>query len=195
VTSEREGKNFRLLGEPLPLELANTIVGERSDGIDDLLVDPDDVVAWMIAEGLTAPDNPQQAREELVSLRDAVRVTADAVIGERRPSATSLHRLNEFAARPPTSPILRDRRGRLDALEYEGGAPLDVALARIARDAVRLFGGPDASRIKKCQGPGCLMLFVATNPRRRWCSPQLCGNRVRVARHYQRSRAERAPLG
>ncbi|MDP9487892.1 MAG: CGNR zinc finger domain-containing protein, partial [Actinomycetota bacterium] len=38
--------------------------------------------------------------------------------------------------------------------------------------------------------PGCLRLFVATNLRRRWCS-ESCGNRARVARHYERNRASR----
>jgi predicted RNA-binding Zn ribbon-like protein len=33
------------------------------------------------------------------------------------------------------------------------------------------------------------MLFLPAHPRRRWCSPQLCGNRVRVARYYRRHRS------
>ncbi|MFC9257709.1 CGNR zinc finger domain-containing protein [Amycolatopsis thailandensis] len=31
------------------------------------------------------------------------------------------------------------------------------------------------------------MLFVAANSRRVWCTPSLCGNRVRVARHANRA--------
>ncbi|MFF4211720.1 CGNR zinc finger domain-containing protein [Streptomyces sp. NPDC001796] len=33
------------------------------------------------------------------------------------------------------------------------------------------------------------MLFLPAHPRRRWCSAARCGNRVRVARHYQRRKA------
>jgi predicted RNA-binding Zn ribbon-like protein len=189
MAPEMKPRSFRLLGGPLALELANTVVARSANGIDDRLADPNDAVEWLIAEGLTPPDDPEGAFAELISLRNAVRETAEALIAGRRPSATSLHLLNEVAAQPATTPILRYRQGRLDLLEYESGTPLDVAVARIARDAVRLFGGPLGSRIKQCQGPGCLMLFVADNPRRQWCSPQLCGNRVRVARHYKRSRA------
>jgi predicted RNA-binding Zn ribbon-like protein len=29
------------------------------------------------------------------------------------------------------------------------------------------------------------MLFLPVNARRRWCSPAVCGNRVRVARYYE----------
>jgi predicted RNA-binding Zn ribbon-like protein len=50
----------------------------------------------------------------------------------------------------------------------------------------RLIGGLDRERLRRCDGPGCVLFFVATNPRRRWCSPAICGNRVRVARHYDR---------
>jgi len=49
-----------------------------------------------------------------------------------------------------------------------------ATLASIARAAIELLGG---------------LVFVAENPRRRWCSAAVCGNRVRVARHYAR-RAE-----
>jgi predicted RNA-binding Zn ribbon-like protein len=186
----RERTRFRLLGEPLPLELANTVVGRHSDATEDLLADPDDLVEWMLAEGLTPPDEPDdRALQELVSLRDAVRGTAEALIAGRRPSAASLHTLNEVAAGPQTAPILRYRKGQLDVLEYERGSPLDVALARISREAVRLFGGPSAAQIKQCERPGCPVLFIAGNARRRWCSSQLCGNRVRVARHYKRTQA------
>lgn len=189
MTPTSDRTRFRLLGEPLALELANTVPRRHAGGADDLLGNPNDAVAWLVAEGLSRPDDPDLAFAELVALRNAVRDTAEALIAKRRPSADSLHTLNEVAARRPTTPIIRYRRGRLEVVENLWGAPLDDALGRIARDAVRLFGGPQASRIKQCEGPGCLLLFAATTPRRRWCSSQFCGNRVRVARHYKKARA------
>jgi predicted RNA-binding Zn ribbon-like protein len=30
------------------------------------------------------------------------------------------------------------------------------------------------------------MLFIASDPRRRFCTQNICANRVRVARHYRR---------
>ncbi|WP_139810547.1 CGNR zinc finger domain-containing protein, partial [Mycobacterium avium] len=38
----------------------------------------------------------------------------------------------------------------------------------------------------RCANPDCSMLFLATNPRRSWCTANICGNRARVARHYHR---------
>jgi predicted RNA-binding Zn ribbon-like protein len=53
-----------------------------------------------------------------------------------------------------------------------------------------LLAGPDASRIRACQAPGCVLFFLAERRRRDWCSPA-CGNRARVARHYRRQRQRR----
>ena len=178
---------FRHLGEPLALELANTIPREWNDETEDLIRDPNDAVAWLVAEGLPRPDDPELAFEELLSLRSAIRVTTEALISDSRPTADALHTLNEVAARGPSTPLIRYRRGGLNVVENLWATPLDDALGRIARDAVRLLGGPRGSQIKQCEGPGCLLLFVASNPRRRWCSSRLCGNRVRVARHQKRS--------
>jgi predicted RNA-binding Zn ribbon-like protein len=186
---ENERARFRLLDEPMALELANTVPGRHASGVYDLLGNQNDAVAWLVAEGFPPPSDPDLAFAELVTLRDAVRDTAEALIARRRPSARSLETINEVAARRPATPFVRYRKGRLEVAENRSGTPLDDALGRIARDAVNLFGGPRASHIKRCEGPGCQVLFAAANPRRRWCSPQLCGNRVRVARHYERSRA------
>jgi predicted RNA-binding Zn ribbon-like protein len=66
-------------------------------------------------------------------------------------------------------------------------APGEVALSAVAEAAVRLFGGSDRPAIRACPGPACVLYFVRDHPRREWCSAA-CGNRARVARHYQRHR-------
>ncbi|MEV6134662.1 CGNR zinc finger domain-containing protein [Nocardia sp. NPDC051990] len=34
-----------------------------------------------------------------------------------------------------------------------------------------------------------VLLFLRLHPRRRWCASERCGNRVRVARYYQRHKS------
>jgi predicted RNA-binding Zn ribbon-like protein len=94
--------------------------------------------------------------------------------------------LNTVAAAPP---LVR-------ALHPEGGTRLvdptaAAALATLARDAVDLFGGRYAHRIRVCAAEDCGLLFVdASRPgRRRWCSMERCGNLAKVRGH----RARRAP--
>ena len=64
--------------------------------------------------------------------------------------------------------------------------PADVVAFARAHLEGGLLADPAAGRVRGCEGPGCLLLFLPAHPRRRWCSPDLCGNRVRVARHYRR---------
>jgi len=64
--------------------------------------------------------------------------------------------------------------------------PVTSAMAVIARSTIDLLCDHH-DRIRRCQAPGCPALFVASDPRRRWCSIR-CGNRVRVARHAARRR-------
>jgi predicted RNA-binding Zn ribbon-like protein len=189
LSADTGGPRIHLLGEPISLELANTVSAPEGSGQADLLAAADDAADWLEAAGFSRPERPDLALAELRSLREAVRGTAELLLADRRPSAEFLHTLNEVAGRRPTTPIIRYRRGGLEVVENLSGTALEDALGQIARDAARLFGGPDAGRIKPCEGPGCPRLFLAAQPRRRWCSPRLCGNRVRVARHYRRSRA------
>jgi predicted RNA-binding Zn ribbon-like protein len=46
--------------------------------------------------------------------------------------------------------------------------------------------------LRRCANPTCSMLFVAPNARRIWCTANICGNRTRVARHYERTHAATA---
>jgi predicted RNA-binding Zn ribbon-like protein len=65
----------------------------------------------------------------------------------------------------------------------------DGVLAQVAEDAVDLFTGPRRADLRACHGPGCVRYFLHDHPRREWCSSG-CGNRARVARHYQRHRGD-----
>jgi predicted RNA-binding Zn ribbon-like protein len=68
--------------------------------------------------------------------------------------------------------------------EY-GGNP---KLAFIATQAAASLSDPSqVSRLRRCANPACSMIFMAVNPRRSWCAPGVCGNRVRVARHHRRA--------
>jgi predicted RNA-binding Zn ribbon-like protein len=67
-----------------------------------------------------------------------------------------------------------------------GGNP---NLAAIAREGIALLADPRrSSQLRRCANPTCSMVFIAENSRRMWCAPNVCGNRARVARHYQRQR-------
>ena len=95
--------------------------------------------------------------------------------------------VNGHAVRPDLPPQLGVEDGR-PVVATPAAADAPSALATVARDAVRLLGGPQAARIKECEHPDCSLLFVdeTQSGRRRWCSMGRCGNRVKTAGYRAR---------
>jgi predicted RNA-binding Zn ribbon-like protein len=62
------------------------------------------------------------------------------------------------------------------------------ALALLARDGIDVLTGPDAHRLRQCEADPCGTFFFdsARGPHRRWCSSEMCGNRVRVSAYRAR---------
>jgi predicted RNA-binding Zn ribbon-like protein len=186
---------FLLLGEPLALDLVNTLVPAGYGG--DLVATPDRVVEWLQVEADRLPADALEPPEvpDLAALREALRELFDAALDGTPPSPAPLSRVNGASRACPRHLELEWAAGggpRVRA--YRGGRRErrsgDALLAEIARSGIELLGGPDRDRLRRCQGAGCTLLFVATHPGRRWCAPHLCGNRVRVARHYRRRRRD-----
>jgi predicted RNA-binding Zn ribbon-like protein len=190
-----------LLGEPLPVELMNTIWADR-DGVHDALSGSEALAAWLAAVG----DRRGDARPtpELVDgfrrLRDALReLAAIATDDDRRPSSAppdldqALAAVNDACAQAPSWSRLSWSEGGEPVRETRSaGPPPEVALAAIAEQAVELFAGPARTQLRACHAPKCVLYFLRDHPRREWCSAG-CGNRARVARHYQRHRAVAGP--
>jgi predicted RNA-binding Zn ribbon-like protein len=65
----------------------------------------------------------------------------------------------------------------------DGGAAL---LASLPESAAEYLASDLLAKTRRCEAPDCDLLFSQTHPRRRWCSPTVCGNRTRVARYYDR---------
>ena len=183
-----------LIGEPLAVDLANTLVVHEDADTVDFLVTPGGLSDWLELEserleGWTPVTESDLS--EFRALRAAVREMFEALLSGSAPPEGGVREINTASARGPTYPELDDSgaepRVRTRSAAYASSAS---SLAAIARSAVDLAGGPARKRLRVCEAPGCPRLFVATNPRRRWCS-ESCGNRARVARHYERHRASR----
>lgn len=185
---------FLLLGEPLAIDLVNTLVPPAYGG--DLVATRNRVLEWLQAEAIRLPADglelPQV--EDLVGLREALRSLFSAALDGTTPPVWSLRIVNS-ASRAGARYVelewtagVGPRARAHPARRRDGGRPGVALLAEIARSGIELLGGPDRDKLRRCGGPGCSLLFVATNLQRRWCAAYLCGNRVRVARHYDRTR-------
>ena len=184
---------YPALGEPLAIELANTLFTDGSRPLDALTTPPA-LRRWLEtnAERLDSPPPRRLSARELErarELRTTIRtLLATALDGHPPPSATIAH-LNQLAALAPTTARLDWPPGKPPKayLCLNGTGRLDALLALLAQSAIDVLGGSGAGRLRRCQAPGCINYYLKDHSRRAWCSPK-CGNRVRVARHYHRRR-------
>lgn len=189
--TRRGGPIFRWLGEPLAIDLANTVMVVRESEAVDLIDDPEDLHRWLTAERERLGDCGLAVahQHEVLALRDAVRSLLTSSIQGATPSVQALEMLNTCSAAAPIAPQLitaNDRRLRV--VERAGDSdPVAELLGRLARSAIALLAGPAHEQPKMCTAPSCGMFFLGP---RRWCCAA-CGNRARAARHYERTRAQR----
>lgn len=177
---------FPLLGEPLALDLVNTRV-RQGDGELEYLTDPTALDTWMAtqADRLTwTHDCTEKDLSSALGLREAIGGLLDSLdIGEEPRRAIDV--LNA-ALRDYRGPELVWADGAFEISAPDRAGQFAGVLHVVAADAVRLVAGPSARLVRTCAHPECSLRFVATNPRRRWCSTSSCGNRARVARSYTR---------
>jgi predicted RNA-binding Zn ribbon-like protein len=180
-----------LVGEPLAVDLANTLLVYEDGDTVDFLVTLGGLSDWLELESERldgwAPVTDSDLSESR-ALRAAIRELFEALLSGSAPPEGGVREINAASARAPIHPEL-DCSGTRPRVRMSGPAHGTAAsFAAVARSAIDLAGGPARERLRVCEAPGCPRLFVATNPRRRWCS-EPCGNRARVARHYERHRA------
>lgn len=165
------------------LELLTT-GGSRHHPWYETLRAPEDLRAWLTICRLhidtrVADDDMPAARQ----LRSAIWAAALAKIAGRPLPRLSIAMINELAAPAPPTPLLAGER-RSWAIAATGAQ----ALSAIARDAIDIFGGPYAERVRECASDNCALVFVdLSRPgRRRWCSMERCGNRAKQRTRHGR---------
>jgi predicted RNA-binding Zn ribbon-like protein len=179
----------------LGLALVNTELAHRGEPID-LLVDREAAGAWLEARGLGGAAATRISDDDLAglrALRSAIRAALVARIAGKSLDPDNLATMNAASAVGPRAPRLT---WAADGPELEWASPrpgtgVDVAAATIAADAIDLVSSPLGDALRACEAQGCVRIFLQDHGRRRWCS-RACGDRVRVARHYEKSRRELA---
>jgi predicted RNA-binding Zn ribbon-like protein len=174
------------------LALANTELSPRGHTLE-LLPDGPALARWLRAHHLPAPPAAAIGEPDLDrvrALRTAIRDVFAARAGRVRAPHTAVSAVNRAAALTPRVPrLVWGAAGPRDEPSWPGAPdPLEIALATIAADAIATVLGTTGERLRACEAHGCNRLFIQDHGRRRWCS-RTCGDRVRFARHYQRTHA------
>ncbi|MFG2222928.1 CGNR zinc finger domain-containing protein [Streptomyces sp. NPDC048644] len=151
---------------------------------DDLLSTPRALAAWLYARELLPADS-RVSGQDLARARDL-----------RAQLRAALSRGEDPEAADGGSPQGIRLSFRLSAAPGEpprlvpAGADVDGALGHIALSAARAVTSGAWGRLKMCEAPDCHWVFYdKSRPGRgRWCSAELCGNRMKTRAYRRRQR-------
>lgn len=196
------GSKFLFLGNRACLDFANTQVVDGGRPVD-LLGGFADLVVWLSEAGLLDADAAEEALGRwdrtpegerafgrALSFRAALRGAFERVVEDEPVPRDAVDEVNTLlAGRLGRDELVEsgegfERRFRWEAREAEH------LLAPVADSAADLFSRDDASLVKRCENPECVLFFYDTskNHARRWCSMATCGNRMKVRAHLERVR-------
>jgi len=191
---------FLFVGNQVALDFVNTRPVQNDEPME-LLPDFPALIRWFQAASLMTSReaaNLQQhwgqstrARhvlEAMRALRERLRKEILSWEGGGAVHHSAVDELNRLMAEHPMRTRLKEK-GHLPSTElwFEPHQPEDL-FAPLAHSAAMLFANVDRNRVRKCDQ--CVLHFHDTSKKgtRRWCSMQLCGNRLKVAAYAARQR-------
>jgi predicted RNA-binding Zn ribbon-like protein len=175
---------FVLIGEPLAIDLANTIKTAAGTKVDLLSEDARNTAFWSFESHRLPEFAGVPSLSECHALRSALRSLLTRVESGAAPEAWAVSYVNEVSRRARLATELEiSGPSLMTKTRWQADDAADITLSAVAQSAIDFITGPLASRLRVCAAPQCSMMFVATNSKRRWCTPNGCGNRERVARH------------
>jgi predicted RNA-binding Zn ribbon-like protein len=183
-----QAAGFPIGGETLAVDLAKSVVMVRPEPRDLLADEVESEGFWVLhaavlPDGWAVPDLRATRR-----LRHVVRPLLDAARQGGLLPPQDLFAPNAFSERTwVTLSLAIDPQAAWLLDRWHAHNSVDFTLGAVARSAIELLADPEQrSRLRRCVSPTCTMLFVGGDRRRRFCTPNICGNRERAARRYRR---------
>jgi predicted RNA-binding Zn ribbon-like protein len=191
---------FLFLGNQLALDLLNTRPVQSGEPME-LLPDFRALLRWFRAADLLSSREAAElqqrwgassrAQETVHAIRELrERLRKEVLIWEDGGAlhSSTIKELNRLMAEHPMHIRLKTS-GKVPSAEryFQPRQPEDL-FAPLAHSAALLFAHVDHNRVRKCDQ--CVLHFHDTSKKgtRRWCSMQLCGNRLKVAAYAARKR-------
>ena len=202
MSETRDAEKHHLIGGELCLDFANTLYG-HTDVIHEYLFDYRDLVLWSRHVGVLSPQKAgslllkwEQAPAETdavfnqaIDLRETIfRVFACLAHAESPQEEDLIHLHRVWLGNQSHTRLEQTELGF--ALGWENGDTIDTMLWRITCSAMELLTSDELKRVKQCGRCDWLFVDRSRNQRRRWCSMDACGNRVKMARRYERTKRQ-----
>jgi predicted RNA-binding Zn ribbon-like protein len=194
---------FLFVGNELVLDFVNTRPVQDGEPVE-LLKDFGAVLRWFQAADLLNSEQAaslehqwggttiaDKATEVMKELRERLRAEIVAWEEGRVIRRSTINELNGLMRlHPMLTSLMTNGNAGSTKLWFEVREPADL-FAPLAHGAATLFAAGDRKRIRKCDN--CVLHFHDTSKKgtRRWCSMQLCGNRLKVAAYAARQRKNR----
>jgi len=168
----------------------NMLTGELADSWQS----DEDVAAWIVREGLrdTLPSTRWPSGALLEKARNLRQVALEAIEARKSKKALPLVDLNGFLEQSVSHCVLSaDALINLNLERVYGQETVEQYLAPVAEAVGDLLVHADFDLVRHCEGERCVLWFYDRTKAhlRRWCSPQLCGNRAKVAAFRARERS------
>jgi predicted RNA-binding Zn ribbon-like protein len=172
-------------------------------GPTELLPDIRAFERWLIASDmLTSPKGKAVVRgwrqsseaaaflDRLIAFRERLREAVVRMENGSSPTDAFLAEVNSLLLQHPRHTSLLKREGKvIRETLFEPRKPSDLWAPIIDATADLLAETESSSRIRKCES--CVVHFFDTSKKgsRRWCSMNICGNKLKVAAYQRRKRA------
>jgi len=193
---------FLFLGNQLALDFLNTRP-VLDEGPTELLSDMKALERWLIAAGVLSPstDGARTRRwrespkgeaflKKLQAFREELRAEVMHLERGQPISEAFLDKLNRLLQEHPSRMAVQRQAKELSLnLVFDPREPEDI-WAPIVAAVGDLLSGVPKGRVRKCESETCVLHFYDTSKKgsRRWCSMNLCGNKVKVAAYKERNR-------
>jgi predicted RNA-binding Zn ribbon-like protein len=174
-----------------------------ADGSTELLPDVRALERWLIASRTVTSAkakatvrswrNSTEAAdflEQLIAFREKLREAILRIESGSTPSDTFITEVNSLLLRYPLPALLYKRDGKvIRETTFKLRKPVDL-WAPIVDATADLLAETESSRIRKCES--CVLHFFDTSRKgsRRWCSMNICGNKLKVAAYQRRKRTK-----
>ena len=180
----------------MAIDLVNTVAAVGPDGaLVDLIATPDGLRVWLDAQAerlgtdRASADALLHDLPRVQALREALRLLLRAAMCHEPPYAEALALVNATSAAAPSYVALDwppDRPPRA-LTQYEAHtSSTALHLATIARSGIEILASEQRHLVRRCEGGSCVLLFLATNPRRHLVLACDLRQPRPSARHYQR---------
>jgi predicted RNA-binding Zn ribbon-like protein len=133
--------------------------------------------------------------KQLIAFREKLRQAVLRMEAGSPPADAFLAEVNSLLIEHPLPALLHKRDGKiLRETSFELRRPADL-WAPIVNAAADILAEKELSRLRKCES--CVVHFFDTSKKgsRRWCSMNICGNKLKVAAYQRRKRSSDGSTG